>query len=1140
MSAFRAILRHSPLSAGRDLFALAYQLCRTTMRTRLHHLGRADTLARLRILPLLATIGIAGACGDQGPGGSAEPVPPFEATLVELDPAEAAAEARAIEAEANLSVANGLEVSLWASDQLIADPVAISVDSLGRAFVTRTRRTDNAEIDIRGHRDWMIESLTFETVEDKRQFYLRELDPSRSDENQWLEDFNGDGSRDWRDLTVHTESVYRIEDRDGDGVADRSHEILNGFNDVISDVAHGILAYDDQLILTLSPDIWRLRDEDGDGVIDTRESIAHGSGIHIGFGGHGLSGPIIGPDGRLYWKMGDLGLDYGTVDGERIVNSKSGSIIRAEPDGSNMELFATGLRNTQEFVFDKYGNLISVDNDGDHPGETERVVYITEGSDTGWRINWQFGKYVDPDNNGYKVWMDEELYKPRFEGQAAYIIPPIAAYHAGPSGMAYNPGTALSEEWNDHFFVTIFPGAPSNARIHGFTLEPNGAGFELGEDREMVRGLLSVGIDLGPDGALYLTDWRTGWAPGDSGRIWRMDAPAANGSQLRAETQALIAEPFTDRPIADLVGFLSHPDMRIRTKAQFHLVDRNAGSELESVATGSDHQLARIHAIWGIGQLERRNQGPAAALVPLLQDADAEIRAQAAKILGDVRYGDAADELMAGLQDPEARVRFFSAQALGRIGHRPAVDAIVGMLAENDDQDVYLRQSGATALARIGDAEALGALSEHPSRAVRIAAVVALRRMKDPVIARFLEDEDEYVVTEAARAINDDGGIEGALPALAALLEANRFSAEPLLRRVISANLRVGDQAAAERVADYALRDGADGLRAEGIAVLGVWPEPSILDRVDGSHLGPVQRDTAIARAALARVMRPIFETGSDELQIALADAVARLRVTEAGPLLLARVQSGGSPALRVAALDAMQRLGDPNLADAVRTALQSNESEVRMAALAALTGADLPEETTVELLASVVGQGSVAEQQSAVAALAEVSGETGREALTQIVNRLVAGEIDPAVQLDVAEAARAAGNQQLLALVEQYESARDAGGTPVERYADALHGGNARAGQQIVFQHPGAQCTRCHTLGGGSAGDASGIEVGPPLRGIGSTLTREQLLEALVDPSARIAPGFGVQGAPSAMPPMGGILTRREIRDVVEFLSGI
>jgi putative heme-binding domain-containing protein len=87
-------------------------------------------------------------------------------------------------------------------------------------------------------------------------------------------------------------------------------------------------------------------------------------------------------------------------------------------------------------------------------------------------------------------------------------------------------------------------------------------------------------------------------------------------------------------------------------------------------------------------------------------------------------------------------------------------------------------------------------------------------------------------------------------------------------------------------------------------------------------------------------------------------------------------------------------------------------------------------------------------------------------------------------------------------------------------------------------------------------------------------------LLESLIDPSARIAPGFGAvqvtlkngQGVfgtlreetngyivvdagsaprrimksdiarrtnrPSAMPPMGSVLTRRELRDVIEYLS--
>src|SRR5690606_39206747 len=117
--------------------------------------------------------------------------------------------------------------------------------------------------------------------------------------------------------------------------------------------------------------------------------------------------------------------------------------------------------------------------------------------------------------------------------------------------------------------------------------------------------------DFGPDGALYLTDWATGWAPNDTGRIWRLDTPSTAGSEIRAETQRLIAETFTDRSLEELVGLLRHDDMRIRRKAQFHIVDRGEGDALAEVARTSDHQLARIHAMWGLGQLARREGGEA-------------------------------------------------------------------------------------------------------------------------------------------------------------------------------------------------------------------------------------------------------------------------------------------------------------------------------------------------------------------------------------------------------------------------------------------------------------------------------------------------------------------------------------------------
>jgi hypothetical protein len=62
-------------------------------------------------------------------------------------------------------------------------------------------------------------------------------------------------------------------------------------------------------------------------------------------------------------------------------------------------------------VFDAYGNLISSDNDGDHRGESERLVHVVEGSDAGWRSNWQYGKYTDPKNNRITYgWMKNYPY----------------------------------------------------------------------------------------------------------------------------------------------------------------------------------------------------------------------------------------------------------------------------------------------------------------------------------------------------------------------------------------------------------------------------------------------------------------------------------------------------------------------------------------------------------------------------------------------------------------------------------------------------------------------------------------------------------------------------------------------------------
>jgi putative membrane-bound dehydrogenase-like protein len=1105
---------------------------------------------------------------------------PMLGRTVTLDPAAAASEAAKIRSETNAEVADGLVLTLWAPPELVADSFGIDLDSHGVAFVGASPRSGQL-LDIRGHADWVPEVHTLHSTDDLRAFFKRVMAPEKSDQNTWLPDYNHDGVRDWHDLSVIKERIYRIEDTNHDGVADRSRVVFEGFNeDVASDILGSILLHDGDIYATAAPNLWRLHDSDGDGVFDQKTSLSEGYSIHPAFSGHDMSALTLGPDGRIYWKIGDIGMNVVDQTGRRWVNDNRGAVMRADPDGSHFEVFATGIRNTQEIAFDAHGNLVSVDNDGDYPGETERVVYITEGSDAGWRSTWQYGKYTDETNNRYNVWMDEGMFKPRFDGQAAYIVPPIASYHPGPSGFAFNPGTALDARWHDYFFVTSFTGSASNARVYAFQLKPDGAGFDLANDTQILQGVLSPGMRIGPDGAIYLTDWISGWGANDQGRVWKLDSKTGATDPARAEVQTLLQADFASKSAADLRALLGHADMRVREKAQFALVAKNDATTLVDAAEHDTNQLARIHGMWGLGQLARKDPARAASLVPLLADQDPEVRAQAAKLLGDVRDHDAMSALLPLLADAAPRPRFFAAQALGRIGDHATIQPIVTMLADNNDRDVYLRSAGIVALANIGDGAAVAALASHPSRAVRLAAVVVLRRLHDAHVADFLGDADAAVATEAARATNDERGIADAVPAMARALTTTKVTTEPFLRRAISANSRLGDGASAVRLAAFARRPGTDpAVREEAVRALGVWLTPSRFDRVDGAELGDAlarQRDAAGAREAMGSLVGLLESNDTAAtVKVAVIDGAARLGVKDAVPAILARLRGDTASPVRVAALRALQTL-DPGGVDAtVQVALASADPQLRMAAIGTMASMPLPADEKVDHLSSVITSGSVGEQQAALAALGQVKGSEAETALNHLLDQVATHAVAPDIELDVFEAARTNGAASLAAKLDTMRVGRTLEHLATVFPEALLHGGDRQAGLRVVTTNPAAQCGRCHTVGDSTAG------VGPNLSHIGTTLPRETLLQALIDPSARIAPGYGtvtvtlrngqtVEGllredtasglviedasgtrrqvaaadiakrvnAPSAMPPMGALLTPAEIRDVVELLT--
>ena len=392
--------------------------------------------------------------------------PLYPQKITRISPELASGLATKIRQEVAAEVIDGLELSLWASDTLVNDPIAISVADDGSIYYSMGTRLENSEFDIRAHRNWMTASISFETVEDRRAFLRKTFSETNEEGKRFLKDLNEDGVLDWRDLTVEKEQVWVVADSNVDGLADRSQLYIEDFHEEISDLANGVEVFNGEVYLSVGPDLWKMKDKDGDGIADEKKSISHGYTIHVAFGAHGMSGVTVGPQGRIWWGTGDIGTNVVDQTGKRWKFPNQGTIVRSDPDGSNFEVYAAGLRNTHEFTFDKYGNLISEDNDGDHQGESERLVYLIDGSDTGWRINWQFGKYTDPDNNSYKVWMDEGMNIPRWEGQAAYFLPTIKNYVNGPTGLVYNPGTALSPAWYDHFFIAEFRGTPANSPVH--------------------------------------------------------------------------------------------------------------------------------------------------------------------------------------------------------------------------------------------------------------------------------------------------------------------------------------------------------------------------------------------------------------------------------------------------------------------------------------------------------------------------------------------------------------------------------------------------------------------------------------------------------------------------------------------------
>ncbi len=988
-------------------------------------------------------------------------------------------------AVSGFTLPEGMTMTAAAAEPLVANPVAFCLDEQGRIYVCETFRQSRGVEDNRGHGNWIETDLSLTTVTERVAMFRK---------------FLGDKAAAY---TEHEDRIRLLADSDGDGVMDRVTDFAVGFNQIEEGTGAGVLAIDGDVYYTCIPRLWQLRDDDGDGVAEQREALHDGYGVRVAFRGHDMHGLALGPDGRVYFSIGDRGYNVLTPEGSRLVRPETGAVFRCERDGSGLEEFAYGLRNPQELAFDDFGNLFTGDNNSDS-GDQARWVHVVEGGDAGWRMHYQYLPDRGPWNRE-RIWYPYRADEKTTAVQPAAIVPPVANLGNGPSGLAAYPGVGLPQQYDGYFFLADFRGSKANSGIRSFTVKPKGASFELADSDWFIKGVLATDVDFGYDGRVYLSDWIEGWGGTGKGRIYAGAMPEAVAA---AEVAKLFREGFAERSPAELERLLAHADRRVRQRAQFALAEQNQAALLEQVAVDTARPLRpRLHAVWGLGQLLRRDLIEPGSLLALLDDPDSEVRRQAATVLGDARRGEAVPKLV-GLLGPghSAVEQAGAAIALGRIAAASehsqvaaAVPALIDLLARNDDDDAVLRHAACFGLAAAAPAGDLVGLVADPRLAVRLGAVVALGRHQAGGLAAFLDDADPRVVTAAARAIHDESdGSE--LPALAAIACRDDLT-ESARRRAMNAAFRLGGSEQADRVARLAADTRlAEALRLEAIEELQLWDSPPVLDRVTNRHRPLTERPAADAAAAVAAHFAGMLE-GPDAVREQAAALLATHEVAAAVPALLTVIDNAEQPAaVRAAAVTAVGRLRLAAVSQRMRTLLRDPASAVRSAARALLGRID-PALAVVELEA-VLNDGDVGEQQAAIESLVALKTAAADAVLQAALLGQADGTGPLAIRLDLLQAAAARKTPALLEAVASLEVARDPSDS-LAAWRECLAGGDVAAGRKIFHENTTASCLRCHQVNG------KGGEVGPNLSEIGKLKPTEYLLESIVDPNAAIAKGF-------------------------------
>jgi putative membrane-bound dehydrogenase-like protein len=379
-----------------------------------------------------------------------------------------------------MSAGPGLQVELFASEPMVINPTAMDVDEQGRVWVS-------------------------EAVNYRRKNFNRPILRPEGDRIQVLIDETGAGKA--------TKAVTFYQGPELYGPL----SVL-----VIPQVKDG-KAKGYRVLAAQSPDILEFTDADGDLKADGPPKK-----FLTGFGGfdhdHGVHGLHMGPDGKLYFTVGDsgvTGLQSADGKGKKYVSNttdvQKGTVWRCDLQGNNLELIAHNFRNNYEACVDSFGEIWCSDNDDDGNQQT-RICFVMPGG------NYGYG----PRGPGQTHWHEE---------QPGIVHKTLRTGFGSPCGIQFYEGTTLPAQYHN----TLMHCDAGPREVRAFTRKPKGAGYELDKTNMLTSTdgwFRPVDVCTAPDGSVFVADWYDpgvgGHGMGDHtrGRVYRLSPAGSVGYKV--------------------------------------------------------------------------------------------------------------------------------------------------------------------------------------------------------------------------------------------------------------------------------------------------------------------------------------------------------------------------------------------------------------------------------------------------------------------------------------------------------------------------------------------------------------------------------------------------------------------------------